>query len=95
MYVEKLSPRWDHDRVRNLFSPFGEVLHVSLPRDKKTKLFRGFGFVEFATGRRHLEWLWLANDARNALKLNGHSEPTWISELIVMSKVEWMRVSVG
>ena len=70
----------------------GEVLHVSLPRDKKTKLFRGFGFVEFASGRIPLPLSCIEEDAKRALRLNGHREPSWISELTVILKTEWMDV---
>ena len=52
IYVEGLSPRLDHDAVSKIFSACGTVTHISLPRNKNTHQFRGFGFVEFATGRR-------------------------------------------
>ncbi len=78
--------------MRALFSQMGEVLHVSLPRDKKSKLFRGFGFVEFATSKVHCCCCCVEEDAKHALQLNGHREPSWISELTVMLKTEWMDV---
>ena len=51
IYVEGLSPRWDHDAVSKIFSACGTVTHISLPRNKNIHQFRGFGFVEFATGK--------------------------------------------
>ena len=52
IYVEGLSPQWDHEAVSKLFSSCGTVTHVSLPRNKNTHQYRGFGFVEFDTGEK-------------------------------------------
>lgn len=52
IYVEGLSPQWDHGAVSKIFSSCGTVTHISLPRNKNTHQFRGFGFVEFDTGER-------------------------------------------
>lgn len=50
VYVENISTFWDQDKVKEVFQNFGSVAYVSLPRDTKTKQFKGFGFVEFETG---------------------------------------------
>lgn len=50
IYVENLSTYWDQDKVKEIFQNFGNVTYVSLPRDRTTKHFKKFGFVEFATG---------------------------------------------
>ena len=53
--------------------------HVSLPRDRKSRQFMGYGFVEFSS----------AAEAKKALTLSGHTEPSWESSLVVMSKAAW------
>ena len=53
--------------------------HVSLPRNRKSRQFMGYGFVEFSS----------AVEAKKALTLNGYTEQSWDSTLIVMSKAAW------
>ena len=50
IYVENLSTYWDQEKVKEIFQNFGTVTYVSLPRDKTTKSFKKYGFIEFATG---------------------------------------------
>ncbi|XP_053694179.1 la-related protein 7 [Sabethes cyaneus] len=47
IYVECLPPKADHDWVRNVFSTYGKVAYVSLPKFKYSKKIKEFGFVEF------------------------------------------------
>ncbi|XP_065094031.1 la-related protein 7 [Ochlerotatus camptorhynchus] len=47
IYVESLPPKADHDWVRNVFSAYGKVAYVSLPKFKYSKKIKEFGFVEF------------------------------------------------
>ncbi|EAT40423.1 AAEL007853-PA [Aedes aegypti] len=47
IYVECLPPKADHDWVRNVFSAYGKVAYVSLPKFKYSKKIKEFGFVEF------------------------------------------------
>ncbi|XP_055594843.1 la-related protein 7 [Uranotaenia lowii] len=47
IYVECLPPKADHDWVRNVFSAYGKVAYVSLPRYRFSKKIKEFGFVEF------------------------------------------------
>lgn len=51
IYVEKLPDAVDHDWLSDLFSSFGRVDHVSLPRFKNNKQIMGFAFVEFDNQR--------------------------------------------
>lgn len=47
LYVEHLPNNADQQFVENLFSKYGKVTYVSLPRYKKSKKIKQFGFVEF------------------------------------------------
>ncbi|XP_058453279.1 la-related protein 7 [Malaya genurostris] len=47
IYVECLPPKADHDWVRNVFSAYGKVAYVSLPKFRFSKKIKEFGFVEF------------------------------------------------
>ncbi|MBN1128059.1 MAG: RNA-binding protein [Chitinispirillaceae bacterium] len=46
LYVGNLSWGATEDGLRDLFSPFGEVLSVNIITDRETGRSRGFGFVE-------------------------------------------------
>ena len=49
LYVEGYNVKeMNHDILRKLFTPFGKVLHVSMPRFANHS-FRGFAFIEFST----------------------------------------------
>lgn len=49
LYVGNLSQKVTEDDLRNNFSEAGEVLSVSIIKDKFSGVSRGFGFVEMAT----------------------------------------------
>lgn len=51
IYVEKLPPYADHDWVKGIFSKYGKVVYVSLPRYKHTGDIKGFAFVEFENAK--------------------------------------------
>jgi hypothetical protein len=46
LYVGNLPFNAGMDDVKNLFSPFGEVIDVRLVKDRRSKRFKGYGFVE-------------------------------------------------
>jgi cold-inducible RNA-binding protein len=48
LYVGNLSFQTSEDRLREIFSEFGDVQSASLVMDRDTGRPRGFGFVEFA-----------------------------------------------
>ena len=50
----------DHKRLERALSKYGTIMHISLPRFKNNKEFKGFGFVEFKT----------VEDANAALKVD-------------------------
>ncbi|XP_031827273.1 la related protein 7 [Nomia melanderi] len=49
LYVQNLPPDADHEMLNAIFSQYGSVVYVSIPRYKQTKKIKGFAFVEFDT----------------------------------------------
>ncbi|MFI4944282.1 MAG: RNA recognition motif domain-containing protein [Burkholderiales bacterium] len=49
MFVGNLSFDTGEDQLRELFTPIGEVLAVSIPTDRDSGRARGFAFVELST----------------------------------------------
>ena len=37
----------DHKRLEQALGKYGTIVHISLPRFRNNKEFKGFGFVEF------------------------------------------------
>ena len=46
VYAENLPPDADHESIRNIFLPYGEVVYVSIPKFKSGRS-KGFAFIEF------------------------------------------------
>ena len=46
IYAENLPPDADHDFIRSVFVPYGEVVYVSMPKFKSGRS-KGFAFIEF------------------------------------------------
>ena len=80
--------------MKEIFQNFGNVTYVSLPRDKQTNRFKGFGFIEFETGLAFLLVSCVAEGALNALHLHGYRDPSWTHPIVVLTKEEWMNVLV-
>jgi len=49
IYVGNLPFNAGSDDVKNLFAPFGQVIDVRLVKDRRSKRFKGYGFVEMDT----------------------------------------------
>ncbi|KAL5261754.1 hypothetical protein ACHWQZ_G007455 [Mnemiopsis leidyi] len=47
IYIENLPQKMDHKRLEQALSKYGTITHISLPRFKNNKEFKGFGFIEF------------------------------------------------
>ncbi len=49
IYVGNLPYQLSEDSLREVFSPYGEVISTRVIVDRETKRSRGFGFVEMGT----------------------------------------------
>ncbi|KAF3423602.1 hypothetical protein E2986_03952 [Frieseomelitta varia] len=49
VYVQNLPPDADHETLSSVFSQYGQVVYVSIPRFKINRKIKGFAFVEFDT----------------------------------------------
>lgn len=47
VYIENIPADADHDWISHIFSDFGKVVYVSIPKYKHNKRNKGFAFVEF------------------------------------------------
>lgn len=47
IYVERIKPDATHEWLSSIFTKFGKVAYVSLPRYKHNRIIKGFAFVEF------------------------------------------------
>ncbi len=46
IYVGNLPFNAGQDDVKNLFAPYGQVIDIRLVKDRRSKRFKGYGFVE-------------------------------------------------
>lgn len=49
IYVQNIKSESDHEGLTSIFSEFGNVVYVSIPKYKLSKANKGFAFVEFET----------------------------------------------
>jgi len=50
LYVGNLPFNAGQDDIKNLFVPYGEVIDIRMVRDRRSKRFKGYAFVEMNTG---------------------------------------------
>ncbi|RLL52750.1 RNA-binding protein [Mariprofundus sp. EBB-1] len=48
IYVGNLPFNAGEDDIKNIFSPYGDVLDIRLVKDRRSKRFKGYGFVEMS-----------------------------------------------
>ncbi|PJA31277.1 MAG: RNA-binding protein [Zetaproteobacteria bacterium CG_4_9_14_3_um_filter_53_7] len=49
IYVGNLPFNAGHEEIKNLFAPFGEVIDIRMVKDRRSKRFKGYAFVEMPT----------------------------------------------
>ncbi|XP_044753555.1 la-related protein 7 [Coccinella septempunctata] len=49
IYVEKISSDCTHDFLTNIFSEYGQVTYISIPKYRHNNMNKGFAFIEFDT----------------------------------------------
>jgi len=49
IYVGNLPFNVGHEEIKNLFSPFGNVVDIRLVKDRRSRRFKGYAFVEMNT----------------------------------------------
>jgi len=49
IYVGNLPFNAGMDDIKNLFAPYGEVVDIRMVKDRRSKRFKGYGFVEMDT----------------------------------------------
>lgn len=82
IYVEPLCASITRTEIEQLFSPFGKLLYISIPRFKDGRC-KGFCFIEFATCESAKEAVDSVNHSRvHSEKLNG---------LRALMRAEWRR----
>ena len=67
VYIGNLSWHTVEDTLQERFAEFGEVVSVTIIRDRESGRSRGFGFVEFSTE----DAARAAIDGMNGVELNG------------------------
>ncbi|XP_024873267.1 la-related protein 7-like [Temnothorax curvispinosus] len=78
IYVQNLPPDADHDWLISIFSKYGSVDYVSIPRNKSNRKIRGFAFVEFD----------MPSSAQECIKIfrkKGHVLPSYTPPTEVLS----------
>jgi len=50
LYVGNLPFNAGQDDIKNLFAPYGEVIDIRMVKDRRSKRFKGYAFVEMNTG---------------------------------------------
>ena len=61
VYVQNLPPDADHETLISVFSQYGQVDYVSIPRFNINRKIKGFAFIEFDT----------VESAKKCLKVRG------------------------
>lgn len=72
VYVQGLPPDSNHEWLSNLFSRYGAIAYVSIPRYQSNRKIKGFAFIEFDTvegANKCLEvrFVWLPDEVENDL----------------------------
>uniref|UniRef100_A0A6V7L5J3 La-related protein 7 n=1 Tax=Bracon brevicornis TaxID=1563983 RepID=A0A6V7L5J3_9HYME len=84
VYVQGLPPDADHDWLKEIFSIYGSVAYVSIPRYRTNKKIKGFAFIEFDTVESAQECLKAFED-KNCI-LPSHTTPEELLSITTFSE---------
>ncbi|XP_034243930.1 la-related protein 7 [Thrips palmi] len=70
IYVENLPPEITHDELKKVFSEFGKVVYVSIPKYHSTRAIKGFAFVEFDTVQEAAETIRIFEEKGRCLSIH-------------------------
>ena len=87
VYIENIPLDISHETLNQIFSNFGKVIHISIPKIAKLKKPKGFAFITFEN----------SSEANQAIILGNNSIPkefisvknSSLDPMIVMSKLNW------
>ncbi|KAJ8675774.1 hypothetical protein QAD02_011560 [Eretmocerus hayati] len=86
VYVQRLPTDADHDWLWNLFSQYGPVAYVSIPKYRFNHRIKGFAFVEFETPEGAQNCLKVLRD--KGCELPSHSSPTDLLSITTFNEEE-------
>ncbi|XP_015116136.1 la-related protein 7 [Diachasma alloeum] len=84
VYVQGLPPDANHDWLINIFSRYGPIAYVSVPKYKTNKKIKGFAFVEFEAVEGAQECLKAFED--KACTLPPHTSPQELLSITTFSE---------
>ncbi len=75
IYIENLDAAIDNERLKEIFSPYGEVKSAEVVKDVFTGASRGFGYVEMDDAAAHVAISGLNQTLLNHLKVTVKEAP--------------------
>ena len=87
IYFENIPDSADHASISSIFSKYGEIFYVSLPRFPESKILKGFGFIEFSNTESCLQAI---EDLNERIPNIWKEEENYNEVFKVISKSKWI-----